>query len=86
MMQYVDFLVTLQPFCEDKEIRQAQAQINDTQTYDVCAAVLASSDEFNIAVMEEGWIAFIFDNHVYIYRCSCVDQLLTDRHLQSISN
>lgn len=85
-MQYSDFISTLGPLTQGKEINQAQAQINDTQTYDVHSSVLSSCNDFQICIMEGGWIAFVFKSKILVYLCGCFDQLLTPIHIQSVQN
>ncbi len=82
----IDFLVSINPVTIGKELRESKLIFNSIAMYEAHRRVCSASKFFMMSLIEDGWLAFVFDEYVYIYPCSVSNVLLTDVHLQAISN
>jgi hypothetical protein len=82
----IDFLVSINPFTVGKELRESDIQFNSIAMYEAHSRVCVASDLFIMALIEDGWLAFVFKEYVYIYPCSVSNVLLTDVHRQANLN
>jgi hypothetical protein len=83
---YIEFLISIKPLCEGKMIIESSVRIDGVHIYDAHASICCAIKGFMFAVIEGGWVAFIWDEEVYTYPCSVSETLLTDTHKQSILN
>lgn len=82
----IDFLVSINPVTVGKELRESKINFNSIAMYEAHSRVCVASDLFIMALIEDGWLAFVFKEYVYIYPCSVSNVLLTDVHRQANLN
>ena len=82
----IDFLVSINPITVGKELRESKINFNSIAMYEAHSRVCSASKVFIMALIEDGWIAFVFKKYVYIYPCSVSNVLLTEVHRQDNLN
>ena len=82
----IDFLVSINPITVGKELRESKINFNSIAMYEAHSRVCSASKVFIMALIEDGWIAFVFKKYVYIYPCSVSNVLLTEVHRQANLN
>lgn len=84
--EYVDFLISIQILTKNKEVIESDVDVWAMYIYDYHARICTFSNQFVMAVIENGWVAFIFQEKVYTHPCSASEILLTETHKQSNLN
>lgn len=82
----IDFLVNINPVTIGKELRESNIEFTSIAMYEAHSRICMASKVFIMALIEDGWLAFVFKKYVYIYPCSVSNVLLTDIHRQANLN
>jgi len=80
--KYIDFLSGITEMIDDREVVRESFIFTSVHMYECHTRVCMSSDKFIMALIEEEFIAYFFDDVVKIYASTISDILLTDLHDQ----
>jgi hypothetical protein len=86
MEEYIDFIISIQKFIKGRKVIRSKVKVCSLDLYEVIKSIYAAEESFCIDVCEGNWIAFIFEDRVYIHNCLATDVLFTDQHTQAKLN